>query len=419
VTTTSARPLGTASLLALGVNGIVGVGIFFTPNKLAGLAPGWSSVEVVGITGLALLPVALAVATIGSRFHEDGGPVLYARAAFGELAGFAVGWLAYSAALFSMGTVMNGFMQAVLPERFGVMGVRLAAIGLLTALTAIAATGIKISAGVWNTLTVLKLLPLVALAAVATFAMPHHPVTVVPAEHVQWGRAALTAVFVFQGFEIVPVVAGQARDPARTIPVAVLGSLAISTALYLLLQRGAVAGVGDLEGAGAPLVAMGEAYGSKGFGRMVSIGTSVSAMGICFGMVATTPRFLSALLPRSRFGHVGKNGVPLLALGTTWVVVVVVLSLGSLGELLALSSLSVVMQYLLVALALAKFALKGERGLSRRHAWLAAPTVLVALVLVSGAERKEWAVAGGSIALSCVLYFVLRDRISLPQTGAK
>jgi len=419
VTTTSSRPLGTASLLALGVNGIVGVGIFFTPNKLAQLAPGWSSVAVVGLTGLALLPVALAVATIGSRFHEDGGPVLYARAAFGELAGFAVGWLAYSAALFSMATVMNGFMQAVLPATFGVLGVRAAAIGLLTALTLIAATGIKVSAGVWNTLTVLKLLPLFALAAVATLLAPHHAVAVAPAAHVQWGRAALTAVFVFQGFEIVPVLAGQARDPSRTIPVAVLGSLALSTALYLLLQRGAVAGIADLSDTGAPLVAMGEAYGSKGFGRVVSIGTSVSAMGICFGMVATTPRFLSALAPSTRFGKVSEGGVPLLALGTTWAVVAAILSLGSLGELLALSSLSVVMQYLLVALALAKFAFKGERGLSARHAWSAVPTVLVALVLVSGAERKEWAVAGGSVALGCALYFVLRDRIVLPRPELK
>jgi len=403
------RPLGTASLLALGVNGIVGVGIFFTPNKIAALAPGWSSVAVVAVTGLALVPVALAVATIGARFHEDGGPVLYARAAFGELAGFVVGWLAYVAALFSMGSVMTGFMSAVLP--FGELGCRLAAIGLLTVLSIIASTGIRVSAGVWNTLTVLKLLPLAGLAIIATFVKPH-AMAGAPTDWgaVHWGRAALTAVFVFQGFEIVPVLAGQARDPGRTIRLAVIGSLLFSTVLYLLLQRGAVVGVPDLANQGAPLVAMGDAYGGKGFGRIVAIGTSVSAMGICFGMVATTPRFLSALVPKTRFG-VEKNGVPRLALVTTWLLVSILISLGSLGQLLALSSLSVVMQYLLVALALLKFAWKGERNLSIREAWPAIPTVLVAVALVSGAEPKEWAVASGSIALSCVIFFAIRDRI--------
>ncbi|HEY1960735.1 MAG TPA: APC family permease [Polyangiaceae bacterium] len=405
------RPLGALSLLALGVNGIVGVGIFFTPNKIAQLAPGWSSVAVVALTGLGLLPVALAVATVGSRFHEDGGPVLYARAAFGELAGFVVGWLAYVAALFSMASVMTGFMSAVLP--WTNFRVHVAAIALLTLLTLVAATGIRVSAGVWNTLTVLKLLPLIGLAVLASFLKPHAAHAAATDWHaVHWGRAALTAVFVFQGFEIVPVVAGQARDPARTIPLAVLGSLAISTTLYLLLQRGAVAGVPELAKSTAPLVDMGNAYGGGGFGRLVSIGTSVSAMGICFGMVATTPRFLSALVPRTRFGRESPRGVPLAALAATWALVTTLISAGSLGQLLALSSLSVVMQYLLVALALLKFGIRRERNLSPRDAWSAVPTIAVALVLVSGAERNEWAVAAGSIALSCIIFFVARKQIA-------
>ncbi len=411
VSSPKSRPLGALSLLALGVNGIVGVGIFFTPNKIAVLAPGWSSVAVVALTGLGLLPVALAVATVGARFHEDGGPVLYARAAFGELAGFVVGWLAYVAALFSMASVMTGFMSAVLP--WSDARVHLAAVGLLTLLSLVAATGIRVSAGVWNTLTVLKLLPLLGLAIVASLIKPHPAVAAATDWHaVHWGRAALTAVFVFQGFEIVPVVAGQARDPSRTIPIAVLGSLAISTALYLLLQRGAVAGVPHLASSQAPLVDMGDAYGGAGFGRVVSIGTSVSAMGICFGMVATTPRFLSALVPRTRFGRESPRGVPLAALATTWLLVTFLISLGSLGQLLALSSLSVVMQYLLVALALLKFGLRHEHDLRPRDAWSAIPTILVALVLVSGAERGEWAVAAGSIVLSCVIYFAVRGRIA-------
>jgi basic amino acid/polyamine antiporter, APA family len=407
------RALGAASLLALGVNGIIGVGIFFTPNKIASLAPGWSSVVVMGVTGIALVPVAMAVATIGARFHDDGGPVLYARAAFGELAGFVVGWLAYAASLFSMASVMTGFMSAVLP--FGVVGTHVAAICLLTVLSVIAATGIRVSAGVWNTLTVAKLLPLVVLAVIASLVVPRSAASITTDWHaVHWGRAALTSVFVFQGFEIVPVVAGQARDPRKTIPRAVLGSLLISTVLYLLLQRGAVVGIADLPSTGAPLVAMGEAYGGKNLGRIVSIGTSVSAMGICFGMVATTPRFLSALVPRTRFGTVSERGVPLPALVATWALAVVLISLGSLGELLVLSSLSVVMQYLLVALALAKFAAKGERGLRLRDAWSALPTVIVALCLVSGAEKGEWAVAAGSIALSVCLYSAMHYWLARP-----
>ena len=95
------RPVGPFALLALGVNGIVGVGIFFIPATLGRLTPGGSGILVFALTALALVPVALVFATLARRFEEDGGPVLFARAAFGELMSFLVGWLAYVSAILS------------------------------------------------------------------------------------------------------------------------------------------------------------------------------------------------------------------------------------------------------------------------------------------------------------------------------
>ncbi len=405
------RPLGTLSLLLLGINGIVGVGIFFTPSQLAAQAPGWSSLAVIAVTGLALVPVALAVSILGSRFDEDGGPVLYARLAFGEAAGFVVGWLAYVAALFSMGTVMSGFMQAVLPAAWGPIVIRGAAIGLLSVLTVIASRGIKVSAGVWNTLTVLKLLPLIGLAVLATVLAPK--VAVQPTGSTDWPRAMLKATFVFQGFEIVPVLAGQARSSRRAIPIAVLGSLGVSTVLYLALQRGAVAGVANLASSGAPLVDTATAYAGSTFGTVVAIGTSVSALGIAFGMVATTPRFLSALAPASPFGKLSGGRVPLLALWTTWAIVVVLVCIGSVGELLTLSSLSVVTQYVVVAFALAKFGIMRQRDLRPVHLLAAVPPVVIGVILLRGAESREWIVAGACAFVGAIIYlaFVRRTHV--------
>jgi amino acid transporter len=396
------RPLGTLSLLLLGINGIVGVGIFFTPSELAAQAPGWSSLAVIAVTGLSLVPVALAVSILGSRFDEDGGPVLYARLAFGEAAGFVVGWLAYVAALFSMGTVMSGFMQAVLPGSLSPWLIRGAAIGLLTVLTLVASRGIKVSAGVWNTLTVLKLLPLVGLAVLATVLAPK--VTTPPVGATDWPRAMLKATFVFQGFEIVPVLAGQAQSSRRAIPIAVLGSLGVSTVLYLALQRGAVTGVANLAASGAPLVDTARAYGGGTFATVVAIGTSVSALGIAFGMVATTPRFLSALAPQSIFGRLSGGNVPLLALWTTWGIVAILVLIGSVGELLTLSSLSVVTQYVVIAFALAKFGITRQRDLRPIHVLAAVPPVVVGVILLRGAEGREWKVAGACAVVGAVIY---------------
>lgn len=395
-----ARPLGFWSLLTLGINGIVGVGIFFAPKQLAAAAPGWGSLLVLAITGCALLPVALAVSKMGSRIDEDGGPVVYARFAFGETAGFVVGWLAYVSAIFSACTVMVGLTSHVLTN-VSEFVTRAAAVGLVTILALVCATGVKITARVWNVLTVLKLVPLLLLVGVTLLKAP--PPDVPPpagvTSHVDWFRTCLQATFVFQGFEIVPVIAGQARSSSRNIPPAVIGSLVSATCIYLLLQRGAVLGVADLAHSGAPLVATAEAYGGSNLGRIISIGTNVSALGIAFGMIATTPRYLSALATHTRFTH-ERKGVPLQALFATWLLVALpVLFFGDFGELLTLSSVSVVTQYLIVALALVRFAWKGERNLKLTDAWSAVPTIIVALALLSGANWKEFAIAGGCVAI--------------------
>src|SRR5512147_279266 len=94
----ASRPVGALQLLALGVNGIVGVGIFFVPAAVAARAPGLGTVMVFVCTGLALLPAAACFAALGRRFDEDGGPVVFARAAFGPRVSFLVGWIAYVSA---------------------------------------------------------------------------------------------------------------------------------------------------------------------------------------------------------------------------------------------------------------------------------------------------------------------------------
>ena len=160
-TPSESRPVGPFALLALGVNGIVGVGIFFVPATLGRLTPGRAGIAVFALTALALVPVALVFAALGRRFDEDGGPVLFARAAFGELFSFLVGWLAYVSAILSASAVMFGLASALAP----VLGFqaplpfRLACAVLVTGLCLVVASGISISAFTWTALTVLKLLP--------------------------------------------------------------------------------------------------------------------------------------------------------------------------------------------------------------------------------------------------------------------
>jgi amino acid transporter len=447
-----ARPLGGWSLLALGVNGVVGVGIFFVPADLATQAPGVASVAVIGGTALLLAPVALTFAALGGRFPEDGGPVVYARAAFPPQVAFAVGWLAFVSAVASTSAVLSGLVHALGPS-LGLVAAaadpaalgrpagldpalvegieRAGAVGLGAALGLVCAAGVALSARVWTALTVLKLVPLVALGVAAVlhgFAVAAPDGASRAAVAVAAGvtarglaAAALVATFSFQGFEIVPVVAGQARANGRLIERAVLGSLALPALLYVLLQWACVRALPQLAGSPAPLVEAARAYGGPGLAALVSAGTNISALGIAFGMMAMTPRYLSSLAREGTLGfgldQESPRGVPLRALAVTILFVAALVLAGGRGELFALSSVAVLAQYAVSALALLVLSWKGQNGLTRKDGWPAIPALLVGLGLASGATRREWAVAGAALLIGVVLRLASRGRAGAQAAG--
>ncbi len=411
----AARTLGFWSLLALGVNGIVGVGIFFVPSEVAAHVPGMGGVGVYALTAAALAPIAWAYATLGGHFDEDGGPYVWARAAFGPRFGFFVGWVAYVSALFSTSAVMAGLAEHAAPS-LGLSG-PLAQHGFVVVCTLllglVVASGLKPSAIAWNAVTVLKLLPLLALAALAVAAAA--PVARVP--HAPDGamgvmRAALVVVFAMQGFEIVPVPAGNARASRRAIPLATLGSLAGATLLYLVLQWACVRALPGLSHSGRPLVDAAAVYGGRSAEWLVAAGTNISALGIAFGMFAMSPRYLSTLGRPDGLGQwIGKESerhVPERALWITLAVVLVLANSSRLGELFVLSSVSVLAQYAVSVAALGVLAVKRKNGLRLRHMW-PAPLAFGAIFLLGrAAHAVELFVFGGVLATGGVVVLARR-----------
>jgi amino acid transporter len=392
----------------LGVNGTVGVGIFFTPNLVARLVPGERGVWAYALTLLSLLPVAATYARLGARFDRDGGPYVWACAAFGEGAGFVVGFGAYASALLSTSAVIAGLGEYSAPLLGLARHKLLFSLALALLFAAIVLSGLKPSAWVWSALTALKLVPLVLLVCVFLLGPGHAVVATQPITEVSWSRAVLLIVFAMQGFEIVPVPGSQVRSPKRAIPIATVGSLLLCAGLYMLLQWACVRSVSDLAVAQAPLIAAASALGGARLAGLVSAGTNISAIGIAFGMMAMTPRYLAAL----EQGDAGvalselatPREVPRRALFVTLVLVVLLLSWGALSRLFVLASVAVLFQYSVSVLSLGRMALKREHGLSPRDA-LPAPLALVALALLARAvEAPELWLMSGIIAFGILLW---------------
>lgn len=440
-----ARPLGLLSLLALGVNGTVGVGIFFAPASVARYAPPGQAAWAFALTALALVPTALCFARLGRLFPQDGGPVVYARAAFGPRTGFLVGWVAYVGALFSSASIVVGLTRALLePLGLGTPLALRAGSALLTfALAGLAAVGLRPSARVWSALTLLKLAPLVALVAVAAAAgfvvAPAAAGLPIPAPElggapgvenlnniralsevtdVNWGRALLAAVFPLQGFEIVPVTAGRARGP-REVSAAVLLTLGVSALLYVAVQAACDAALGArLATSAEPVVEAAGAFGGAWLGRLVRGGVNISALGVAFGYLVMTPRYLSALAAGGElsagWAEEDARAVPRRAHWVTAALVAgLVASFGtSFDDLLTMASVAVLAQYGATALALGVIAGRDPSS-GWRGGLVAMPALVLAVGLVLGASWQEWATGALVVAAGALL------RARAVQSGAK
>ncbi len=411
------KPLGFFALLTLGINATIGVGIFFAPTAVAATTPGYTGSLVYLFTGLAMLPVAFVYGHLGGRFSEDGGPYVWARLAFGPAVAFFIGWLTYASALFSAATVATGLSQHLTSAFGGGIGPRTWAVICVLLLSLATASGLHLSALAWSTVTVLKLVPLIALtllAIVATLA-GSVPVAARAADShtLDVGRALLIVVFALQGFEVVPVLAGSTHTQ-RVVPWATIGSLVMCTLFYAVLHGICVRAVPALATQKTPLVAAAQVYGGELGARFVSLGQIISAVGIAFGQYAITPRYLAALGRDDGLGRwVGEEDlrrVPQRALWITTAGVLVFVLREELSGLFALSSIAVLAQYAVATLALAVLAYRGHHGVTRKQMGWALPALIGIALVARGAEAKELLTTAAVTALGAVLMFARRAR---------
>ncbi len=295
---TGRRPLTRLHLTAIGVNAIVGSSIFLFPGLLAGLL-GPASIAAFLLTALLLAPVALCFAEASSSRDRAGGPALYTEEAFGPTAGFAIGWLCWIVEITSFAAIAAGLSRYAVPfwpALAAPWAGKLVAATAIAVLTGVNLLGARPGARVSTALTGAKLLPLFALAVAGLPRLASaswrpfapHGWSPLPA-------ACFLAYFAFQGFEVVPVPAGEARDPARDAPFAVLVSLAVAALLYAFVQAAALASVPGLAESKTPLSDAGLALFGPAGGAAVAAGALVSMLGFIAGCALGGPRYLVGL----------------------------------------------------------------------------------------------------------------------------
>ena len=247
------RTLSRLDLVVIGVGAMVGGGVFVLTGIVAARFAGPAVVAAYLLAGGACALTAACYAELAGMLPVSGGAYAYARAAFGEFAGWIVGWLLFLEYALGSALVASGWSEYALGLARGlgvpsglavVRGLAPLAVVLVGALLAL---GVRPSAYAAAVLVLVKLAAAVLFVAFgAAFVQPSHWVPFVPPNAGSFGAFGVSGVvratgllfFAYAGFDAIPTAAQEARAPSRDVPSAILISVAVTVLVYL-----AVAGV--------------------------------------------------------------------------------------------------------------------------------------------------------------------------------
>jgi amino acid transporter len=418
-TTTLRRALGRWDLAAIGINQTIGGAVFLMPSQIAAVVGAWSPIAIAA-GALVTMVVAVSIAEVGSRFDATGGPYLYARTAFGRFPAFEVGWMQWFARVSSHASVANGLALALGYYWTGAaQGAGRAAVitAITAALTLVNVLGIRQGARTINLLTVSKLVPLALFILVGVFFISPSRFTVLPPVTLeQASTAALLTIFVFGGYEVLTVPAGESTDPRRQVPFALITTVIVVGAVTVLCQLVAVGTLDNLAASKTPLAdAAAGIMGGPG-ALLIGIGAIASMTGNLAGQILTGSRMIYALaeqgdLPRV-FGRVhARYRTPVVAILFTAGVALALALSGTFAWLAIASSLARLLVYGAscgAAVALGRPGAAGRAGealfVSPRSPLLPVLGIAIAVVLVVTASRAQLLAGGAALAAGALLF---------------
>ncbi len=354
------RSLSLLDVVALGINGVIGTGIFLLPGKAAGMM-GPASILTLLFAALLSFLIALSFAEVGSLFRGTGGAYLYALRTFGDTTGFFVGWMVLMVTLTSWAAMVNGLATAVsayVPALVEGWWRNVAMVAFMSFLTGINLLGAKMGARVSNFFTVAKLLPLFLFVGVGLMHIDTSYFTPFAPHGYGAGffEATLLILYAYVGFEALVVPAGEMANPRRAVPIALMAVLLLSVVVYVGVLVVATGTLPELAGHDSPVVAASKNFMGGLGASVIAAGIIISIIGVNAAQVLVAPRRVFALsenghMPRV-LSRVSSKGVPHVALIVLLVIsAAIAIVVGDFKTLAMVSVVARFAQYIATCLA--------------------------------------------------------------------
>ena len=302
------RAIGRWSLVALVVNSIIGSGVFGLPSTVAGLIGNFSPYAVLA-AGAGMSIIMGCFAEVASRFQQAGGPYLYARVAFGRLAGIQTAWMLWLGQVAAPAANANLFviyLAQFFPHAKDPLPRALILTLLVGILAIINVSGVRGGTRVSNLFTAAKLVPLFAVIVLGLFVLSSHhwqtaSASIASPNASQWLKAMLLLVFAYGGFETALAPMSEAKNPRRDAPFALFTALLLCTAIYALIQWVVIGVLPNAMHSERPLADVARlAVGPIG-AALVAIGALISFYGYLSAKILAMPRVPFALAEQGDF----------------------------------------------------------------------------------------------------------------------
>lgn len=420
-----ARRLGPAALVFYGIGDILGAGIYALVGKVAAEAGTMAWASFLVSAALAAV-TGLAYAELCARVPRSAGSAAFAAEAFAHpLVPYTVGLFVLMSGITSTATVslaVHGYLKAFLdvPQLAG-------ALLLIALMGLVAFWGIRESVGANNLFTLVELSGLLLVVSLGlAYALRRPAAELLAAVAPSAGPLAVLsgatlAFYAFIGFEDLANLAEEAVDPVRDIPRAILVSVAVSTALYLVVVLVVLWSMTPEQAAATPRPLL-EVLKIAGWPL-----PDWCFSGVALFAVANTGLANFIMASRLLYG-MGDSGLAPRALArvhatrrTPWVAVLaaagltalLVLTAGEKGVALMAKTTALLLMLAFIASHLSLIRLRRRPagpGVFRAPAWTPYAGIAVAALMLTQAPREAWLRALGVLACGLVLYAATRRK---------